>query len=240
MSKLTDDLQMIKPINIVQSLVLTTLAQAVVVLLAGLNLVLKFMKICVWSVEFVRWREIFSLLVILPATIVITFNIMWILERGRKDARWPITLFMVSVCLLGISMGVHEPINVMSHADLTVVPAMKFWDEFFSHAVFYMAYVGGSMSLLWSQARNPLSEAMTSRNIAVFAGIAVIAGVGIFLTLVPGGSILIDLIIMVVMLTLAELIRKGKPFRYLPIALAMEGAYLLALIGLAVQRFIVG
>lgn len=223
--------------GVIRRLILTCLAQAVVVFLAGLNLELNCMKACVGSIEFVRWREMFSLLVILPATIVITFNIMWILEQGRQDARWPITLFMVSVCLLGISMGVHEPINAMPHADLRLAPAMGFWDELFSHAVFYMAYIGGSISLLWSQARNPLSEAMDSKNTAVFAGIAVLAGAGIFLTLLSGGSILVDLVIMVAMLTFAEFVRKGKPFRYLPIAVAMEGAYLLALVGLAVQRF---
>jgi len=220
--------------KIVRRLVFTTLAQAFVVLLAGLNLELNIMKNGPGSIEFVRWREIFSLLVVLPATVVITFNIMWILEQGRKDARWPITMFMVSVCLLGISMGVHEPINAMSRLSWRLASAMGFWDELFSHAVFYLSYIGGSMALLWSQARNPLPEVMGLRNTAVFAGI------GIFLTLLSGGSILVDLVIMVVMLTFAEFVRKGKAFRYLPIALTMEGAYLLALFGLAVQRLIAG
>ncbi|MDD4869267.1 MAG: hypothetical protein PHR77_01810 [Kiritimatiellae bacterium] len=227
--------------KIVRQLLLATLAQAVVVVLAGLNLALKFPAHSVGSLDFVHWREIFAMLVVLPATVVITFNVIWILERGhRDDAKRPITIFMVSVCLLGISMGVHEPIYTLPYSYPQLVPTLNFWDEFFSHIIFYLSYIGGSLSLLWSQARNPLPVAMSRKNTVVFTCIAIMAGVGIFLTLVRGGCIRVDLIIIALVLIAAEWLRKGKSMRYLPIALAIEGAYFLAFLGLLVQRLLVG
>jgi hypothetical protein len=227
--------------KIVRQLLLATLAQAVVVVLAGLNLALKFPAHSVGSLAFVRWREIFAMLVVLPATVIITFNVIWILERGhRDDAKWPITLFMVSVCLLGISMGVHEPIYTLPYSYPQLLPTLYFWDEPFSHSIFYLSYIGGSLSLLWSQTRNPLPVTMSQKTTAVFICIALMAGIGIFLTLVRGGCIRVDLIIIALVLVAAEWLRKGKSMRYLPISLAVEGAYLVAFLGLLVQRLLVG
>ena len=81
---------------VTRRLVKATLAQAVVVLLAGLNLCVGFSAQQVGSFDLVRWREIFSLLVIVPASVGIMFQVVWILEQGRRDAKWPIMI--VGVC----------------------------------------------------------------------------------------------------------------------------------------------
>lgn len=185
MNPTTDFRQDEGPGTVTRRLILATLAQAVVVLLAGLNLSLRFSAQPVGSFDFVRWREIFSLLVIVPASIGIMFQVVWILEQGRRDAKWPIMIVGVCACLLGISMGVHEPINALPH--LQRLPALEFWDEIFSHIVFFLAFVGISLSLLWSQVRNPLPTALSRWTTAVFGCIAIMAGVGIFLTLLSGG-----------------------------------------------------
>jgi hypothetical protein len=224
------------PDKIIRGLILACLAQAAIVLVAGLNLEMKLTKQLVLGIPFVRLREMISLLVVVPATVATTFNILWILENGRKDAKWPITLFLVSVCLLGISMGVHEPVNALPPLSIKLAPAMHFWDEQFSHAVFYVAYVGCSASLLWSQARNPLSSAMCMRDTVTFSIVAVLAGTGILLTLLSGGNIRIDLAVIMLTLGVAELLRKRLPFRNLPIALAVEGAYFLTFLGLIIHR----
>ena len=80
------------PGTVTRRLILATLAQAVVVLLAGLNLCLRFSAHPVCSLDLVRWREIFSLLVIMPVSVGIMFQVVWILEQGRRDAKWPITI----------------------------------------------------------------------------------------------------------------------------------------------------
>lgn len=225
------------PGTVTRRLILATLAQAVVVLLAGLNLCLRFSTQPVGSFDLVRWREIFSLLVIVPASIGIMFQVAWILEQGRRDAKWPITIMGVFACLLGISMGVHEPINALPYSHR--LPALEFWDEIFSHIVFFLAFVGISLSLLWSQVRNPLPIAMSRWATAVFGCIAIMGGTGIFLTLLPGwrGA---DLAIIALVLFAAEWMRKGKSMRQLPIAIVLEWPCLLAFLGLVAQRFLSG
>jgi len=240
MNPTTDFRQDEEPGTVTRRLILATLAYAVVVLLAGLNLNLNFSAHPVGSFDFVRWREIFALLVIVPASIGIIFQVVWILEQGRRDAKWPIMIVGVCACLLGIAMGVHEPINVLPHLHARLVPTLEFWDETFSHIVFYLASVGISLALLWSQVRNPLPAAMSRWNTAVFGCIAIMAGVGIFLTLLPGGGIGVDLAVIALVLFAAEWMRKGKPMRQLPIAMVIEWPCLLALLGLVAQRFLSG
>jgi hypothetical protein len=229
------------PDSVTRRLIWAALAQAFVVLLAGLNLCLHFSAQSVGSFDLVRWREIFALLVIMPVSIGIMFQVAWILEQGRRDAKWPITIMGVFACLLGISMGVHEPINALPH--LQRLPSLKisleFWDEIFSHIVFFLAFVGIALSLLWSQVRNPLPAAMSRWTTVVFGCIAVMAGTGIFLTLLPGwrGA---DLAVIALVLLVAEWIRKGKPMRQLPLAMVIEWPCLLAFFGLVAQRFLSG
>ena len=92
MNPTTDFRQDEGPGTVTRRLILATLAQAVVVLLAGLNLCLRFSAHPVCSLDLVRWREIFSLLVIMPVSVGIMFQVVWILEQGRRDAKWPITI----------------------------------------------------------------------------------------------------------------------------------------------------
>ena len=223
--------------TVTRRLVFATLAQAVVVLLAGLNLSLRFSAQPVGSFDLVRWREIFSLLVIVPVSIGIMFQVVWILEQGRRDAKWPVTIVGVCACLLGIAMGVHEPINALPN--LQRFPALEFWDELFSHAIFYLAFGGISLSLFWSQVRNPLPAAMSLWTAAVFGCIAIVAGAGIFFSLF-GQGIGVDLAVIALVLFAAEWMRKGKPIRQLPIAMVIEWPCLLAFLGLVTQRLLSG
>lgn len=246
MNPTTDFRQDEGPGTVTRSLVLATLVQAFVVLLAGLNLSLRVSAQPVGSFDLVRWREIFAMLVIVPASVGIMFHVVWILEQGRRDAKWPIMIMGLFACLLGISMGVHEPINALfqypddAFLRSRLVPSLEFWDEIFSHAIFYLAFGGISLTLLWSQARNPLSAAMSRRTSAVFGCIAVMAGAGIFLALLTCMAIGVDLAIIALVLLAAEWTRKGKPMRQLPLALVIEWAYLLAFLGLVAQRLLSG
>jgi hypothetical protein len=230
------------PGMVTRRLILATLAQAVVVLLAGLNLCFKLSAHPFGPFDLVRWREIFSLLVVVPVSVGIMFQVAWILEQGRRDAKRPIIIMGVFACLLGVSMGVHEPINALPHfqGPAALKSALEFWDEIFSHAVFFLAFAGISLSLLWSQIRNPLPAAMSWRSTAVFGCIAIMAGAGIFLALLPGGSIGIDLAIIALVLLAAECMRSGKPMRRLPVAMVVEWPCFLALLGLIAQRFMSG
>ena len=89
MNPTTDFRQDEGPGTVTRRLIYATLAQAVVVLLGGLNLSLCFSAQPVGSFDFVRWREIFSLMVIVPASVGIMFQVVCILEQGRRDAKWP-------------------------------------------------------------------------------------------------------------------------------------------------------
>ncbi len=209
--------------------------------LAGLNLCLRFTAQHVGAFDFVRWREILALLAIVPVSVGIMFQVYCTLEQGRRDTNWLVTVMGVCACMLGISMGVHEPINALPHLKLyvTLKPAFDFWDEIFSHAVFYMAFIGISLSMLWSQVRNPLPVAMNLRATAAFGSLAVIAGTGIFLTLVPGCR-WVDLAVIALLLLVAEWMRRGTAFRQLPLTIVIESACLLAFIGLVTRQFLSG
>ena len=228
--------------TVVRRLMLATLAQAGVVLLAGLNLNVRFSLHPVGSFDLVRWREIFSLLVVVPASIGIMFHIVWVLEHGRRDAKSPIMISGICACLLGISMGVHEPMNALPHFQRLPALgfALEFWKEIFSHAVFYLAFAGISLSLLWSQVRNPLPAAMGPWTTVVFGCIAIMAGVGIFLALLPCVGIKVDLAVIALVVFAAEWMRKGKTLRQLPLAIVIEWPCLLAFLGLVAQRFLSG
>ena len=75
---------------------------------------------------------------------------------------------------------------------------------------------------------------------AVFGCIAIVAGMGIFLSLLGGEAIGVDLAVIALVLLAAEWMRKGKPMRQLPLAIVIEWPCLLAFLGLVAQRFLSG
>lgn len=212
-------------------------AQAVMTLLAGVNLLAVRTTTAVAAGEFVRWRELFSMSLITPGSVALLFLVIWALERGRADATGPLTLFVVSACLLGISMGCHEPINFLrGAADHRLERSLYFWDETYSHPVFFGAYCGISLALVWSQVRNPLRTPLSKTAATLFAGCGVVAGTGITFTLIHGGDITVDLTIIGVVIVLAECLRRRQPFALLPVNITLEGAYLLALVALLLAK----
>ncbi len=110
-------------------------AQAGVVLLAGLNIAWAGTRASLPMGEFVRWRELLSLGIFTPLSMVLQFLVVWTLERGRRDATGPLTLFVLAVCWLSVSMGVHEPIIALIRAGgPRLADSLWFWKEVFSHA----------------------------------------------------------------------------------------------------------
>ncbi len=217
------------------------MTMSLVTLLAGLNLTVELTAQHLPNLRFVRFRELFSLLFITPASIALLFRVIWALERGRPDAKWLMTLFVASGAFLAVSMGVHEPINALRAAVgeselAAAAESLWFWDDFFSHVVFFTGYVGISLILIWSQVRNPLAKPINFFTGAIFGICALVGGLGIFYSLVHGGRIRVDLAVIAGVLIAAELLRRRKSFAILPIALTIEGAYLLALVLLVAHR----
>lgn len=123
-------------------------AQALMTLLAGGNLMWPGTRTHLAAGEFVRWRELLSLSFITPGSVVLLFLIVWTLERGRADAAKPLTLFVLAACWLGISMGAHEPMNALQRAaGMRLADTVYFWDEIYSHVVFFSAYGAISLAL---------------------------------------------------------------------------------------------
>jgi len=211
-------------------------AQALMTFLAGVNLVWPWTKTCLAAGEFVRWRELFSLSFITPGSVVLLFLVIWTLERGRTDATGPLTLFVLAACLLGVSMGVHEPMNALERAaGKLLAGSVYFWDEIYSHIVFFTAYGAISLALIWSQTRNPLASPLCRSATLVFASCGVLAGTGIVFTELPATSIAADLVVIGAVIGLAELLRQRRPFVVLPVCITLEGAYVLALAALLVK-----
>jgi hypothetical protein len=132
---------------------------------------------------------------------------------------------------------VHEPISPLPlQAAGTLARSLYFWDEVYSHIVFFSSYAGISLALIWSQTRNPLAAPLGKLDVLLFAGCGVIAGTGIFFTLVPGGDIRVDLAVIAAVILLAELLRKRRPFALLPVSITLEGAYVLAFAALLLRE----
>lgn len=220
-----------------RALVWLTAVQAVVTLLAGLNLVVPITAAATGWGPFVRWREIFALLFITPASGGLMVVAMWVLERGRTDAGAPFFCLAFAICLVAVSMGVHEPINQLHRAGTgRLGQSLFFWDEVFSHAVFFTGYAGVSMALIWSQVRNPLVQPMGPAATLVFLACGVISGAGIFFSLVRAPEIRVDLAVIAAVIVLAEVLRRGRAFRVVPLSIALEASYVLALAGLLLRE----
>jgi hypothetical protein len=134
-----------------------------VALLAGLNLTTQLTASHLPQLQFVRLRELLSLLFITPVSLALLFRIIWALEGGRRDAKWVMTLFVISAALVAVAMGVHEPINALRNtankSELALMSdSLWFWDDLFSHVVFFAGFVGTSLTLILSQMRNPLPD----------------------------------------------------------------------------------
>lgn len=216
-----------------RALLWLTAAQAVVTLLAGLNLVVPAMAARVGAGDFVRWREMFSLLFVTPVSAGLMVAAAWVLERGRRDSWGPMLAIGIAVGLVAVSMGVHEPINAMGKTGVARMgQSVHFWDEVFSHAVFFIGYAGVSLALLWAQARNPLDGPMGRVPFGSFLCCGIVTGAGIFFSLVVAPDIWVDLWVIGAVIAMAEVMRRGTPFCRLPLAVAMETGYALALVGL--------
>ncbi|MBI5394375.1 MAG: hypothetical protein HZA91_03670 [Verrucomicrobia bacterium] len=208
-------------------------AQAVVVLLAGLNLAWGGTRTPLPVGEFVRWREIFSLGFATPASVVLQFLALWTLERGRRDATGPLTLFALAACWLGISMGVHEPLSAVRRAaGPRLAESFWFWRQVFSHAVFFAAYTAMSLAMAWSQVRNPLPQPMSRRGFVLCVACGVLLGAGIFFSQLPAKDIRVDLAVMALTLAGIEALRRRRPFARLPLNVTLELAYALSLVAL--------
>jgi len=220
-----------------RTLILWIAVQAFITLLAGINLISPWTRTPLPFGEFVRWREMFSMLLITPGSVAVVSLVMWTLERGRKDAGGPLALLVMGGCLLGVSMGCHEPMNVLNGAGgPRLAPSLHFWDEIFSHAVFFAAYAAISVALIWSQVRNPLPLPMSKGVALAFILCGIIGGVGIYCTELPAGDITVDLVVIAAVIAVAECLRKGRSFSLLPVNVSMEGAYVLALVALILKR----
>jgi len=218
----------------VRALSLFVAAQAGVVLLAGLNIAWSGTRAALPMGEFVRWREMLSLSVFTPLSVVLQFLAVWTLERGRRDATGPLTLFALAACWLGVSMGVHEPIlPFIRAAGPRLADSLWFWKEIFSHAMFFAAYTALSLALVWSQVRNPLPRPMSGTMAALFAVCGVVTGAGIYFSLLPAKDIRVDRWVMVVTLIAIMALRRRRPLALLPLNVVLEPAYVFALLALA-------
>lgn len=230
-----------KESSILGTLLTICLLQAMVVLLAGLNLYLSWSNYPLTELLQVRWREIISLLVVTPTSMILLFSVHRILENNRKDALIPLFVLILGSCWLAISMGIHEPINIFRQQtnNLTASSArvLWFWDDVFSHIVFFAGYASTSISILWSQKRNPLKKPMSLLTVVLFMICGMIGGLGITYSLVPCPTVTIDLSIILGVLIIAEIMRKGQPFKERPLNIVMEVSCLLPLIMLARKIF---
>lgn len=227
--------------NALPALLKICLLQALVILLAGLNLYLSWSDVMLAHSLQVRWREMISILVVTPAGIVLLFSIHRILENKRDDVAIPFLVLVLGTCWLAISMGMHEPINVfrqqVGHIDPLQARVLWFWDDVFSHIIFFAGYVASSIAILWSQKRNPLRHPMRLLTVALFLICGVVGGMGITYSLIPGATVTIDLIMILGVFVTAEIMRKGRSFRILPLNIVIEMSCVIPLILLVLRMF---
>ena len=213
-------------------------ALALTALAAGLNIYLDVTNAVVSETLAVRWREMVSLLVLTPISVVLLFVCQWVIERGRQDTLGPVCLLLLAIAWLGISMGVHEPFNALFapralrpdllNSGQNLLHVVHFWDDQFSHAVFFASFIAIALALLWSQQRNVLTVPMKPIVALLFLLCSIPASVGMFYSLV-GTHNTIDRFVIATALIAGELLRRGGSFRKRPINILVEGCYALGL-----------
>jgi len=215
------------------------LAQGLVVLAAGLNL--RIMSFALAAAPFLQWRQVVSMLIITPLSLVFAFFMMDELDRSPCRSLANYGLFLFASFLIAVAMGIHEPVNMLqakmklSGASGPAGATMYFLDEVLSHWVFFAGYAGVCVSWAWNQSRNPLAQLLSPQFCAVFvvATIAGAAGITASLWTTPLSHVIRELVVMAVVIVSCEaLCRKGGARWRQPVTWSVQLSNLIAFVAL--------
>lgn len=218
------------------------LAQGAVVLAAGLNL--RIMTCALDMAPFLRWREVISMLVITPLSLVFAFFMMDELERSPRRPFANFGLFLFSAFLIAVAMGIHEPVNILQYKmrlDGDSGPAgatMYFLDEVLSHWAFFAGYAGVCVAWAWSQSRNPVSMPISLWMWVVFSTASLAGGAGITASLwgQPLSRIVCDLIVIAVVILCCEVLRwRGGARWRQPVTWSVQLSNIIAFVALLIR-----
>jgi len=211
------------------------LAQGVVVLAGGLNLWI--MSFALDAAPFLQWRQVISMLIITPLSLIFAFFMMDELDRSPRRSLANYGLFLFASLLIAVAMGIHEPVNMLqwkmklSGDSGPAGATMYFLDEVLSHWVFFAGYAGVCVSWAWNQSRNPLSKSLSPQFCAVFvvATIAGAAGITASLWGTPLSHIIRELVVMAVVIICCEALRwKGGARWRQPVTWSVQLSNLIA------------
>lgn len=218
------------------------LAQAAVIMTAGLNL--RIMTRALDIAPFLQWRQIISMLVVTPLSLVLAFFMINELERSSRRSFAVFGLFLFSSFLIAVAMGIHEPVNMLqwkmqlSGDSGPAGATMYFLDEVLSHWAFFAGYAGVCVSWAWSQSRHPLSKPLSPRFLAVFIVASLVSAAGITASLLgaPLSQIVCDLVVIAVVIVCCEaLCRRGGARGRQPVTWSVQLSNLIAFIALLMR-----
>jgi len=218
------------------------LAQGAVVLAAGLNL--RIMTGFLTAAPFLQWRQVISMLVITPLSLVFAFFMVNELERSPRRSFAVFGLFLFSSFLIAVAMGMHEPVNILRakmriSGDSGLAGAtMYFLDEVLSHWSFFAGYAGVCAAWAWSQARNPVSEPISLWKWMAFAVASLAGAAGITASLwgTPVNGIACDLSVIAAVILCCEALRlRGGMRRRQPVTLSVQLSNLVAFAALLMR-----
>ena len=211
------------------------LAQSLVVLAGGINL--QIMTGALDAAPFLQWRQVISMLILTPLSLVLAFFILNELEHLACRSFMVFGLLLFSSFWIAVSMGIHEPINRLwfaMHLSDTHGPAsitVYFLDEILSHWVFFAGYAGVCVAWAWGQARNPVSEPISPLMWMAFILVSFFGAAGIIASLWGESisGIASDLsVIAAVILSCEALRRYGGTRRTQPVTLSVQLSNLIA------------
>jgi hypothetical protein len=198
--------------------------------------------------EFLRWVDLFNMLVIPLISLVAFYLLKKQIEYQSLpyNGRWHLLLnlvFIVGVYLLGASYGDHEVTNYLHtrfcpiDQDGPLCRIIIFNDDEFSHWVFFTGFVMVNAALLLLQVLFLYPEPIMTRDKRLIAINALFIGAGIFANL-AFEVIGLDLYVVALLTILAlYLLRK---YGTQPLVLYYSIAYVLGLIATGISKIVMG
>lgn len=160
--------------------------------------------------DLVRWRELLTMFVMTP---LITWS-LWDLKRRVRLDGWLETAYVLSLVILLVSMGIHEPMNALYRRAEFLPPdvaaTVKFWDDDLSHWTFFVGFISINLLLVAGQLRCPRAVPESRTGFACITGAALVLAAVIARNMI-GEPTQLDIAVGLITLALAGALWMRRP-----------------------------
>lgn len=202
-----------------------------VIVLSGVNRLWKTaaLKQPLWDI--LRVCDVNVMFIFAPLSLLVT----WLIFREYKGDSFTgaTLLFLAGVYLGGAGFGMHEPANIAVSVYSKILPeavkaSMIFFDDKLGHWIFFASFSSITISVIWSENRNPLSNVLKFKYLLNFLVMGLICAAVVYFNMVREKTTL-DIAVLIFTAFLAVFIQfiYSRRIASLPLTLAVYTAYFL-------------